>query len=170
MLPAGLTRELLALERDGICLLETAVTHGTVVVVTNAAKGWVQQSGRRFIPRVVECLKAHSITVVSAQAAFARSCPSGDPTDWKKKAFMREMAGAQSRSGENINMISIGDSIFEREATHYASGQLQVQTTKTVKFIDSPTIEQLRRQLVTVTAKMPMICGIERSFDADMEL
>ena len=39
-----------------------------------------------------------------------------------------------------------------------------------VKFIDSPSIEQLRRQIVTVTEKIPMICEVGRSFDVDMEL
>ena len=52
----------------------------------DAAKGWVQQSGRRFIPGVVKHISEVGIPVVSAQEAFARSCPSGDPTDWKKKA------------------------------------------------------------------------------------
>eukprot|EP01043_Picozoa_sp_COSAG02_P132536 COSAG02_NODE_70476_length_195_cov_100.937500_1_plen_48_part_01 len=32
-------------------------------------------------------------------------------------------------------------------AAHFASKQSRVGTTKTVKFVDSPTIEQLRRQL-----------------------
>eukprot|EP01052_Picozoa_sp_SAG31_P021861 SAG31_NODE_1711_length_7472_cov_2.107555_5_plen_67_part_00 len=66
--------------------------------------------------------------------------------------------------------MSIGDSIFEREAAHFASKQPNVAATKTVKFIDSPSIEQLRRQLVTVTEKIPMICEVDKSFDVDMEL
>ena len=137
---------------------------GRCVIVTNAAKGWVQQSGKRFVPRVVKHLVDNQISVVSAQAAFAASCPSGDPADWKKKAFLRELTGT------NINMVSIGDSIFEREAAHFASKQSRVGMTKTVKFVDSPTIEQLRRQLTTLTGKIDMICLAEHSFDVDMEL
>ena len=114
---------------------------------------------------MVEVIAKHNISVVSAQAAYAHTCPSGDPADWKKKAFMREL------KGERINLVSIGDSIFEREAAHFVSSRHKnVEATKTVKFIDSPTIEQLRRQLVTVTEKLPMICGVEKSFDVDMEL
>lgn len=163
-LPTTLQRELCALEKDAIRLLEVCQERGRTVIVTNAAKGWVQQSGRRFIPRVVDAIGASGIQVVSAQAAFAHTCPSGDPAEWKKKAFLREL------TGKNINLVSVGDSIFEREAAHFASKQSHVETTKTVKFIDSPSIEQLRRQIVTVTEKIPMICEVGRSFDVDMEL
>ena len=163
-LPASLTRDLALLEEDVLRLLNACQQRGRCVIVTNAAKGWVQQSGRRFVPRVVKHLVDQQISVVSAQAAFAASCPSGDPADWKKKAFLRELTGS------NINMVSIGDSIFEREAAHFASKQSRVGTTKTVKFVDSPTIEQLRRQLATLTGKIDMICLAEHSFDVDMEL
>jgi hypothetical protein len=164
-LPASLTRELHALEKDVIQLLESCIGRGRTVIVTNAAKGWVQQSGRRFVPRVVEVIAKHNISVVSAQAAYAHTCPSGNPADWKKKAFMREL------KGERINLVSIGDSIFEREAAHFVSSKHKnVEATKTVKFIDSPTIAQLRRQLVTATEKLPMVCDAEKSFDVDMEV
>lgn len=163
-LPATLQRDLALLEEDVLRLLTACQQRGRCVIVTNAAKGWVQQSGKRFVPRVVKHLVDQQISVVSAQAAFAASCPSGDPADWKKKAFLRELTGS------NINMVSIGDSIFEREAAHFASKQSRVGTTKTVKFVDSPTIEQLRRQLTTLTGKIDMICLAEHSFDVDMEL
>jgi hypothetical protein len=114
---------------------------------------------------VVEVIAKHNISVVSAQAAYAHTCPSGNPADWKKKAFMREL------KGERINLVSIGDSIFEREAAHFVSSKHKnVEATKTVKFIDSPTIAQLRRQLVTATEKLPMVCDAEKSFDVDMEV
>ena len=77
-LPASLTRELRALENDVIHLLESCIGQGRIVIVTNAAKGWVQQSGRRFVPRVVEVIAKHNISVVSAQSAFAKTCPSSD--------------------------------------------------------------------------------------------
>ena len=178
-LPASLTPQLHALEKDVIQLLESCIGRGRTVIVTNAAEGWVQQSGRRFVPRVIEVIAKHNISVVSAQAAYKHTCPSGDPADWKKKAFMREVKLAAAllhlepgaHPGERINLVSIGDSIFEREAAHFVSSKSKnVEATKTVKFIDSPTIAQLRRQLVTATEKLPMICDVVKSFDVDMEV
>ena len=119
---------------------------------------------QRFVPKVIEHLEAAQIPVISAQAAFARSCPSGDPTDWKKKAFARELTGS------NINLVSVGDSIFEREAAHFVSQQSCVDLVKTVKFVDSPTIAMLRRQLSTLTGQIDTIVAAGRSFDVDMKL
>ena len=77
-LPAGLKRDLHALENDVIHLLECCVGRGRTAIVTNAAEGWVQMSGRRFVPGVVQAIEKHNISVVSAQTAFAKTCPSGD--------------------------------------------------------------------------------------------
>ena len=73
-------------------------------------------------------------------------------------------------AGERINLVSIGDSIFEREAAHFVGRRHEnVATTKTIKFIEIPTLAQLRRQIETVTRKLPRICDVEKSFDVDME-
>jgi hypothetical protein len=109
-----------------------------VVIVTNAAKGWVQKSGARFVPRLTRHVEKSGIAVISAQAAFARSCPSGDPADWKKKAFARELERLKKSSGRaraggaarGVNVISIGDAIFEREAAHFAAKKPGVEATK----------------------------------------
>ena len=72
--------------------------------------------------------------------------------------------------GERINLVSIGDSVFEREAAHFVSCRHEnVAATKTIKFIETPTLAQLRRQICTVTRKLPRICDVEKSFDVDME-
>merc|ERR1711865_301144 len=135
-----MTRELQLLEDDAMTLLNACEDRGQTVIVTNAAKGWVQKSGKRFVPRLLQHIIDHEVPIVSAQADFAASCPSGDPTDWKKKAFLRELT-----TGSNLNLISIGDSIFEREAAHFAGKQKRVEMVKTVKFVDRPTVEMLRR-------------------------
>ena len=73
-------------------------------------------------------------------------------------------------------LLACAASLARREpigsSAHFwnAAASKTMEVTKTVKFIDSPTIEQLRRQLVTVTEKLPMICDVEKSLDVDMEL
>ena len=163
-LPPLLARDLQELESDVINLLSACSERGRTVIITNAAKGWVQASGKRFTPGVVKYIKDNNVRVVSAQAEYAALCPSGDPADWKKKAFLREITGS------SINIVSVGDSVFEREAAHFVGKQSRVDATKTVKFVDMPNIEQLRRQICTLTAQLDSIIGEEQSLDIELEL
>jgi hypothetical protein len=166
-LPGPLRRELHELGNDVVRLLESCISRGRVVIVTNAVQGWVQQSGRKFMPEVIAAISRHNIQVVSAQSTFAHTCSSGSPADWKKKAFVH----MPELKEENINLVSIGDSTFERDATHFVSRVRQnVVAAKTVKFIHSPTIEQLRRQLVMLTDELPIICELAKTFDVDVEI
>ena len=168
-LPDKLVRGLRLLEADVNELLTACCARGRVVIVTNAAKGWVQQSGKRFVPSIIKHVQENRIPVISAQEAFAASCPSGDPTDWKKKAFLREVTSAPGNMAD-LNFISIGDSIFERAAAHYVGKRKGVNLTKTVKFIDMPTIDQLRRQLTMLTQRLDLIYRAERSLDVEMDV
>ena len=76
---------------------------------------------------------------------------------------MREVAG------ERINLVS--------PATQYLSGKRRtswgrhenVAATKTIKFIQMPTLAQLRQQIGTVIWMLPRFCDVEKSFDVDME-
>jgi hypothetical protein len=43
-----------------------------------------------------------------------------------------------------------------------------VALVKTIKFVDSPSIAMLRRQLATLTAQMDQIVKAEQSFDLNM--
>jgi hypothetical protein len=132
-LPPKLCRHLQLLARDVIEVLRVARgLSDHVTIVTNAAEGWVQESGRRFVPGVVDRIQEWCIPVVSAQMYAAR-CPSGDPTDWKKKAFSKllkkvvssgptTMRSWQPPPPRQIQLISIGDSEFEREAARAVGG------------------------------------------------
>jgi len=168
-LPDKLVKGLRLLEADVNRLLTACVARGKVVIVTNAAKGWVQQSGKRFVPNIIKHVTDLRIPIISAQEAFAASCPSGDPTDWKKKAFLREVTSAGPAAAD-MNFLSIGDSIFERAAAHYVGKRKGVGLTKTVKFIDMPTIDQLRRQLTMLTVRLDLIYRAERSLDVEMDV
>ena len=55
-------------------------------IITNAAEGWVQMSGRRFLPRVYAELKS-DITIISARTKFEKLFPQ-DYQEWKISAFL----------------------------------------------------------------------------------
>jgi hypothetical protein len=103
-LPCWLATQLLKLENAAICVLrEAANCSDRVVVLTNAGENWVEHSGRRFLPRVLETLVELEIPVVSAQVLYADLAP-GNPAEWKRLAF----AGNSELGGRDLNLISIG--------------------------------------------------------------
>ena len=52
-----------------------------------------------------------------------------------------------------------------RQLTRVTASPLQ-----TVKFVESPTVEQLRRQMQTLVGKMDMLIRAPQNFDVDMEI
>jgi len=93
----------------------------------------------------------------------------GDPTHWKPAAFSqaldtqrtalynsqqlhRDHHGQLEEHEEHlprINLLSIGDGIYERVAARVAASPQDL--VKTLKFVDSPSIAQLRQQLKLVS-------------------
>ena len=63
-----LVEELRALEMDALRFIEECQTHGTMVIVTNAETGWVQLSGKRFLPRVLDALMKYHVGALRVRA------------------------------------------------------------------------------------------------------
>lgn len=168
-LPATLQRELEALEEIAIDMLETCSAHGHVVIVTNAETGWVELSGKRFVPRVLECLQRLQLPIISARSTYESRYP-GSPADWKTAAFIEQVAHAAEIT-PSVGVMSIGDSLHEREAAHqvgtrFADGD--VSSVKTVKMVERPTVEQLRRQLSLISTNFSDMVAEPHSFDVNL--
>jgi hypothetical protein len=94
----------------------------------------------------------------------------GDPTHWKPAAFSlaldaqrTALCNSQQLHHEHhqgqveeheeclprINLLSIGDGVYERVAARVAASPQDL--VKTLKFVDSPSIAQLRQQLKLVS-------------------
>jgi len=155
-------RELKDLEMSVISLLRLAKMYGDVHVVTNAETGWVQLSAKKFIPGVIPLLE--EITVLSARSAYEAMFPES-PLKWKFYAF-REKLGELFTKAHAKNIISFGDSHVEREAVRAVTRGFPNTKTKSVKFAEKPSMEQLRRQLELVTNCFQYI----HSHDGDLDL
>lgn len=151
-LPADAIAQLHVLEDAVMLLLERALSCGVVIIITNAETGWVEMSCKRFIPRVLPFL--HRVKVLSARSTFEMLYPDS-PAHWKIQAFHQEITGVfacQSVEGRR-NIMSFGDSIHERAAIHkVTAGMGPLTKTKSIKFVERPTVEQLKRQLDLVTS------------------
>lgn len=155
-------RELKELEASVIGLLRLAMSFGEVHVVTNAETGWVQLSAKKFLPGVVPVLD--SVKVLSARSTYETMFPDA-PVKWKFCAF-QERLFSDTKSSKNV--ISFGDSHVEREAVRAVTRGLPNTKTKSVKFAEKPSLEQLRRQLELVTNCFQYIHSHEGDLDLQL--
>lgn len=166
-LPLQLRQQLEQLELAVIHIVEQALRFGNVVIITNAEAGWVELSGRRFLPRVVSLLNRHSIKIVSARSCFEAHYPDA-PSSWKCAAFEHEVDAMFPDHQDELNVLVLGDSMSERDAAHALSLRLPKSKVKTVKFVERPSIDQLMRQVQLVTQSLPDLATYASSFDIDL--
>jgi len=159
-------------ELSVVKVLRLAVSQATVCIVTNAEKGWVELSAQKWMPRVheelTESLSSGSLKIVSARTTYEPRLWN-NPLQWKILAFQEELK-TRILAGDNPevakHIISLGDSHVEREAVRTVTRNLVNTKTKSVKFAERPSIEQLRRQLELVQNCFDYIHG----FDGDLDL
>mmetsp|Transcript_49960 Transcript_49960/g.87940 ORF Transcript_49960/g.87940 Transcript_49960/m.87940 type:complete len:275 (-) Transcript_49960:161-985(-) len=146
--------------------LMAAMNLGETLIVTNGNSSWVQDSSRRFLPKLVPLLE--KMRVVSARALYENSWP-GEPFAWKRCCFHEllstreeERKGVEGKS-DCMNLVVLGDSFAEIKAAYSATSQLQQPSiVKTLKFKESPSANELLGQLRAVTHLLPEIVREER--------
>jgi hypothetical protein len=149
-----------------IAVLNLALQYGPVTVVTNAETGWVQLSCQKFIPLVLPML--NKLTVVSARSTYESMFPDS-PLKWKFYAFQERLATLTAGSTKKEkNVISFGDSHVEREAVRAVTRGMPATRTKSVKFAERPSLEQLRRQIELVTNCFQYIHNHEGDLDLQL--
>lgn len=136
--------------------LQAAKALGEVILVTNAERGWVELSCQKFMPDLCESLQ--DVRILSARSAYERQGVA-NPSDWKYLAFQHELtrfceeqpaasgqADAVMAATRRWNVISIGDSPFEREALIRVTAHMPDSCVKAVKLMAKPEVQQLIQQ------------------------
>jgi hypothetical protein len=138
------------LEQSVIAVLTLALRFAHVHIVTNAETGWVQLSAQKFMPGLVPLLS--KVKIISARSTYENLHPDA-PVKWKYCAFQDTLSNVfgtlESKNSKNV--ISFGDSHVEREAVRAVTRGVPNVKTKSVKFAERPSMEQLRRQIELVT-------------------
>jgi FMN phosphatase YigB (HAD superfamily) len=172
-LPNEEQKELLAKVAQHIVrTLRVAKRLGTVIVITNAERGWVELTCRHFLPSVVPLLEG--MKILSARSIFETSWP-GHPVKWKSLAFYSEIADFYARVRKLCvdrhpeNVMSIGDSMHERAALIEAT-ELRDCWTKSIKFLDQPTPAQLVRQHRLLSICLPTLVEFKDNADLCLQL
>jgi hypothetical protein len=182
-MPTKVADSLRSLSQDVIGLLKACSAFGRVMIVTNAMAGWVESSCAALMPDVLKHIQDEKIAIVSAQQQFAtarqRFFRSADPMEWKVTCFERivDALGKELRQDAHdgaagLNLVSVGDSLYERFAAKRLAANGKVARCKTVKFLDEPqpTIARLRAQIASLRASLETIVCASHSFDVDLEL
>jgi hypothetical protein len=151
------------LETSVINVLTLALKYGEVNIITNAETGWVQLSAQKFLPGVVPLLS--KVTVISARSTYEAQHPDA-PLKWKFHAFQDRLSPLFAEAKSNKHVISFGDSHVEREAVRAVTRGVMNTRTKSVKFAERPSMEQLRRQVELVTSCFQYIY----THDGDLDL
>jgi len=174
--PAADLAEFKPVEEAAVALLSTAIKFGPVYIITNAETGWVELSSAKWMPSVVPLLP--HVTVISARSTFEAEFPSS-PLDWKLQSFFQvvdEYAtadmdavmavdnAAEGAEQSPLSLLSLGDSIHEREAAHSAVLNTRMAVT-TVKFVERPNPCQLRREIQQVASWFSHLIGYNRDLD-----
>jgi len=147
--------------------LRAARQHGTVVLVTNAERGWIELSCQKFLPTLSPTLE--NVKLVSARTTY--ECPQcSSPLDWKLRAFEAEInhyfgSDAMFDQSKRKNVLSLGDSVHEREALLRATTSAPNCYSKSLKFVERPDISQICKQHELITNCFDRIVHHEANLD-----
>ena len=131
-----------------------------VVIITNAEQGWVERSSERHLPKVREYLIRHNIKIISARSQYEKyvnttfgHC-SNNSMLWKQFAFTSLIDQAPENT---YQIFSIGDGHDERAAVFSLESLAQVAASKSIKLIDSPTLDLLSVQIQQIIENLPAL-------------
>mmetsp|Transcript_25098 Transcript_25098/g.54634 ORF Transcript_25098/g.54634 Transcript_25098/m.54634 type:complete len:359 (-) Transcript_25098:294-1370(-) len=147
--------------------LRMAKAHGTVVLVTNAERGWIELSCQKFLPSLLPLLE--NVRIVSARTTY-EGPRAPTPLDWKLRAFDVEIervygCTALQDPKQRKNVLSLGDGAHEREAMMSSTHNLPNCSAKSLKFVERPDINQILKQHTLVTGCFEQIVQHEGNLD-----
>lgn len=147
-------------------VLNKAILHGDVAIITNAQDGWIEESSKKLMPSVYEFLINKKIKLISARNEMEKTIP--DPTRWKAIIFQKYFE-LSYQNKKNINVISFGDNYYDRYALfNLTSSSLNLK--KNIKLLDKPTMNQLINQLVLINKLFDKIITLNKELDVRIEL
>ena len=125
-----------------------------MIIITNAAEGWVELSAQRFMPKTAKILRK-DIEIISARTRYEKLYPR-NYQEWKIQAFLECQQKLEMEA--LTNLIALGDNVFEIQAAHRLYQQFQSAFIKTIKFRSSPSPGELTKQLKLVLEQFNHIC------------
>ncbi|CAE8637615.1 unnamed protein product [Polarella glacialis] len=138
----------------------------------STARSSSPSSTRVPLPGLYAANGQNRLSSFNTKLAQQRCAEEMSPQKWKEVAFSLEINGFYSRYAHQSwkNVISIGDSIFERDAVRRVVVQRPDQKkkcrTKTLKLFDDPEIEELIAQVKVVQD----VLNVMVQYDGDLDI
>ena len=158
------TLKLIELEKIVYKILNNAIQKGDVFIITNAGKGWVEFSASRFYPNIIDILP--KLNIISARAEYENDFP-GESNKWKIQAFLDLQRIFNVKLVSNI--ICFGDSLLEMQAGKILGSKFSEAFVKTIKFKETPKMEELLKQLSVVCQQFNYIYSSVKNMTIKIE-
>lgn len=161
--------QLRTLARLSARTLRSAKRLGSVILVTNAERGWIELSCHKFMPSLLPLLE--SMKIISARSAYEKMGVTS-PVEWKCRAFQSECSSFYrcTTADRKRNVLSLGDSINERSALILVTKDMRNCVAKSLKFMEQPDVTQLQREHELVSRSIPQIVGHDGSLDLRVQV
>lgn len=153
--------------------MDICLRQAKVVIITNARKGWVEFSSKKFLPRLYVLIMKY-VKVISARVQYEHLDPYNTFL-WKQKAFTNLWGDEQILVNNDTmitNMISFGDSTFEMEAASaFADNSPNPQNCflKLIKLKENPTFHELSSELDVVSSQFDKIFSSVKNLKIKLE-
>lgn len=152
------------LDESAFKLLFSTIILGDTYVVTNATMSWVQYSAEKFYPKVNTLLK--KIKILSARELYEKAFPMNNKR-WKICTFLDIK---KSYHGiKDINIICVGDSNLEMHAANALAAEFEKSYLKTIKFRESPKLEELIKQINLIVNNLKKIYEEKKNLTITVE-
>lgn len=138
-------------------LLSICTNLGNVIIITNAMPEWVYTSAD-ILPKTKKIIR--TIKIISARQNYQHTCKI---SEWKKMAFKKE------NKKQFINIISIGDALYEYNALVNLHKKTNDVLLKSIKFVGDPTNVTLIDQLQVLKNSIKNICVSPRHYDLNFQ-
>ena len=161
-------KKLNAVQDQVVALLEKFLNVSKVLIITNAKKGWVEYSSSILLPKVHQTIMKY-IPVISARGEFESQFVN-KISEWKKQAFLALWNIDDLLDRDAItNLIVIGDAQYEMDAGKSFQQSTDKCIAKQIKLRESPTADELEKQLSVVNREFDFIFSSVTSFNLKLE-
>jgi len=147
---------------EAAAVLRQACQLGQTFIITNAEAGWVEGSAGQWLPELLPTMQ--HINIISARAKHQHWSP--DIHQWKMRAFLDLQLQLDQKAITNV--VAVGDADYEMDAAHALGKQCTRATVKTIRFVASPSPQELLKQLIMLRQKLPMIVESGRNLAIGM--
>lgn len=130
-------------------LLEKSSKLGYTIIITNATRSWIRETASKYYPNTFQYMMNNNIPVISARE-YSNNNNINNMNEWKNATFKYFLTTFINKNSNISNIISIGDSLFEKNALnnfgyHINRHQKQVNI-KTVKYINNPNVQNVLKE------------------------